>query len=317
MTRPRQFWALARESVTAWVDDYAPSMGAALAYYSLFSIAPLLLIAITIAGFFFGADAARGEILEQMRGLIGEEGAVALEELLKSASHPANSVIGMVTGIVLLIVGATTVVAELQTALDRIWRAPAPGRQSGVVKWIRSRLLSLGLIAAVGFLLMVSLVASAAVTALGKWWGGWFGEWKNVLEIVNQVVGFAIFAGLFALIYKLLPRVKIAWRDVWVGAAVTSLLFAVGKFLIGYYLGTGSVASGFGAAASIVVLLVWLYYSAQIFLLGAEFTWVYAHRQGSRKDRPTPSRASRPPRRGEARQRGGREPVAGIELPLS
>src|SRR4029079_10969800 len=209
MTRPRQFWALARESVTAWVDDYAPSMGAALAYYSLFSIAPLLLIAITIAGFFFGADAARGAILEQMRGLIGE-GAVGLEELLKSASHPANSVIGMVTGIVLLIVGATTVVAELQTALDRIWRAPAPGQQSGVVKWIRSRLLSLGLIAAVGFLLMVSLVASAAVTALGKWWGGWFGEWKNVLEIVNQVVGFAIFGGIFALVHKLAAREKLA-----------------------------------------------------------------------------------------------------------
>ena len=310
MPRLKQFWALAKESFTAWSDDYAPSMGAALAYYSLFSIAPLLLIAITIAGFFFGAEAARGEILEQMRGLIGEEGGVALEGLLKSASEPANSVIGMVTGVVLLIIGATTVVAELQSALDRIWRAPAPQKQSGIVKWIRARALSLGLIAAVGFLLMVSLVASAAMTALGRWWGGWFGEWKNLLEIVNQVVSFVIFAALFALIYKLLPRVKIAWRDVWVGAAVTSLLFAVGKFLIGYYLGTGSVASGFGAAASIVVLLVWLFYSAQIFLLGAEFTWVYAHRFGSLRGTRPPTDAPRVPRRPQ-------EPVAGIQLPLS
>jgi len=228
-----------------------------------------LLIAITIAGFFFGADAARGEILEQMRDLIGEEGAVALEGLLKSASEPANSVIGMITGVVLLTLGATTAVTELQTALDRIWRAPAPERQSGILKWIHARLWSLGLVAGVGFLLMVSLVASAALSALGKWWGSWFGEWKTVLEIVNQLVSFAMITGLFAMVYKLLPRVKIAWRDVWVGAAVTSLLFAIGKFLIGYYLGTSSMASGFGAAASIVVLLVWVYYSAQIFLLCA------------------------------------------------
>jgi membrane protein len=306
----KQFWALVKESATAWVDDYAASMGAALAYYSLFSIAPLLLIAITIAGFFFGADAARGEILEQMRGLIGEEGATALEGLLKSVSHPANSVIGMVTGVVLLIVGATTAVTELQTALDRIWRAPAPARQSGIIKWIRSRLLSLGLIAALGFLLMVSLVASAALSALGKWWGSWFGEWKTVLEIVNQVVSFVMITGLFAMVYKLLPRVKIAWRDVWVGAAVTSLLFAIGKFLIGYYLGTSSMASGFGAAASIVVLLVWVYYSAQIFLLGAEFTWVYAHRLGSLRAGGKPFGAPQVPRRSQ-------EPVAGIELPLA
>ncbi len=306
----KQLVALAKESVTAWVDDYAPSMGAALAYYSLFSIAPLLLIAITIAGFFFGAEAARGEILEQMRGLLGEEGAVAVEGLLKSASEPANSWIGMITGVVLLIVGATTVVTELQTALDRIWRAPAPKPQSGIFKWIRSRMLSLGLVAAIGFLLIVSLVASAAMAALGKWWGGWFGEWKVVLEIVNQIVSFALITVLFAIVYKVLPRVKIAWRDVLVGAAVTSLLFAIGKFLIGYYLGKGGVTSGFGAAASIVVLLVWVYYSAQIFLLGAEFTWVYAHRFGSLRDMQQPSAAPRVPRRSQ-------KPAAGVELPLA
>ena len=163
----------------------------------------------------------------------------------------------------------------------------------------------------------MSLVASAALSALGKWWGGWFGEWKNVLEIVNQVVSFALITGLFALVYKVLPRVTIAWRDVWIGAGVTSLLFAIGKFLIGYYLGTSSVTSGFGAAASLVVLLVWGYYSAQIFLLGAEFTWVYAHRFGSRKQDKPPSRAPGAPRRSKATRRDERAPVAGVELPLS
>ena len=300
----KALWALTKESASAWVDDYASSMGAALAYYSLFSIAPLLLIAITIAGLFFGAEAARGEILEQMRGLIGDEGAVALEGLLKSASQPKNSVIGMVTGVALLVLGATTAFNELQSALDRIWRAPALERQPGIVKLIRSRLLSLGLIAAIGFLLMVSLVASAALSALGKWWGGWFGEWKIVLEIVNQVVSFAMITGLFAVVYKVLPRVKIAWRDVWVGAMATSLLFTIGKFLIGYYLGTSSVASGFGAAASLVVLLVWVYYSAQIFLFGAEFTWAYSHRHGSRVGQAEPSAAPSVPRRAVPLERG-------------
>lgn len=315
--KPKQLLGLAKESVTAWIDDYAPSMGAAIAYYSLFSIAPLLLIAITIAGLFFGADAARGEVFDQLRSLIGNEGAAALEGLIKSVSQPANTWIGMITGVVLLIAGATTVVTELQTALDRIWRAPAPKSQSGILKWIRSRLLSLGLVAAIGFLLIVSLIASAAISALSRWWGGWFGDWKNVLEVVNQVVSFALITGLFALVYKVLPRVRIAWSDVWVGAGVTSLLFAIGKFLIGYYIGTSSVASGFGAAASVVVLLVWVYYSAQIFLLGAEFTWVYAHRFGSRQQDKPPSRAPGTPRRSHAPRHDAREPVAGVELPLS
>lgn len=284
MVGVKAFWLLVKESASAWVDDRASSMGAALAYYALFSIAPLLLIAITIAGFFFDADAAQGEILGQIRGLIGNEGAAALEGLLESASKPGNTLIGMATGVVLLVVGATTAFAELQSALDQIWDVPASKRPSGIWGMIRSRLRSLGLVAAVGFLLMVSLVASAALSALGKWWGGWFGEWKILLEAVNQILTFVIFTGLFALIYKLLPSIKIAWRDVWVGAAATSLLFAIGKFAIGYYLGTSSVASGFGAAASVVVLLVWVYYSAQIFLFGAEFTWAYAHRHGSRAE---------------------------------
>jgi membrane protein len=311
----REFWSLLKEAASAWVDDYAASMGAALSYYSLFSIAPLLVLAIAIAGLFFGEEAARGEILEQMRGLVGEEGAIALQGLLQSASKPSNTVIGMATGIVVLIIGATTVFGELQTALDRIWDVPKKKRPSGIVGMLRSRLLSLGLVAAVGFLIIVSLVASAGVAALGKLWGGWFGDWQIALQIVNQVVSFAIFTGLFALVYKLLPSIRIAWRDVWVGAAATSLLFAIGKFLIGYYLSTSSVASGFGAAASIVLLLIWVYYSAQIFLLGAEFTWVYAHRRGSRSEKS--AQAARPKRDAPALppyEPGPRRAIAGAAL---
>jgi membrane protein len=299
-----ELWVLAKESVAAWIDDYASSMGAALSFYTMFSIAPLLVIAIAIAGFVFGQDAARGQILEQMHGLIGAEGAIALQGLLKSASEPTHGVLGMITGVALLFVGATSAFVELQTALDRIWRSPAVRQETGVVKLIRSRLLSLGMVAAIGFLLMVSLAASAALAALGKWWGSWFGAWKILLDVVNEVVSFTMITALFAVIYKVLPRVKIAWRDVWVGAMVTSLLFAIGKFLIGYYLGTSSVASGFGAAASLVVLLVWVYYSAQIFLFGAEFTWVYSHRYGSRANQPESSPAPSVPRRAAPLQRG-------------
>ncbi|HEV8096541.1 MAG TPA: YihY/virulence factor BrkB family protein, partial [Burkholderiales bacterium] len=213
-------------------------------------------------------------------------------------------VLGMITGVALLFVGATSAFAELQTALDRIWRSPAVRQDTGLIELIRSRLLSLGMVAAIGFLLMVSLAASAALAALGKWWGSWFGGWKILLDLVNEAVSFTMITALFALIYKVLPRVKIAWRDVWVGAAVTSMLFAIGKFLIGYYLGTSSLASGFGAAASAVLLLLWVYYSAQIFLFGAEFTWVYAHRFGSRKAAEEPPKPPRVPRRAAPLRRG-------------
>jgi len=243
MAGVREIWSLTKESASAWIEDYASSMGAALSYYSLFSMAPLFVLAISIAGLFFGEEAARGEILEQMRGLVGEEGAAALQGLLKSASKPANTVLGIATGIVVLIIGATTVFGELQTALDRIWDVPRAKRPSGIWGMIRSRLLSLGLVAAIGFLIIVSLVASAVLAVLGRWWGGRFGEWQIALQIVNQLVNFAVFTGLFALIYKLLPSVKIAWRDVWIGAAATSLLFAIGKFLIGYYLAASPRAS--------------------------------------------------------------------------
>ena len=292
---PRQIGTLTKESVIAWRADHASSMGGALAYYTLFSIAPILVIAIAVAGFFFGEEAARGEILVQLRGMLGDDGAAAVQGLLESARRPEQGLLATVAGVLLLIVGATTVFAELQMDLDRIWKIPAAEQKGGLWGLLRSRLLSFGLILALGFLLLVSLIFSAALAALGQWWGSYFDGWDTVLEMVNFIVALAITTGLFAMIYKLLPSVEIAWRDVWIGAAVTALLFALGKTLIGIYIGRSSVASGFGAAGSFVVLLIWVYYSTQIFLLGAEFTGVYARKHGSHKGKIAAKRHKRGP----------------------
>jgi membrane protein len=281
-------WRLAKEAASSWSDDYAPSMGAALAYYTTFSAAPLILIVVSVAGLVFGQEAARGEIFAQLRGLIGEQGAVAVEGLLQSVSKPKDGALGTVIGIVVLLIGATTVFAELQDALDRIWRAPARTRSSGLWTLIRARVLSFGMILGIGFLLMVSLVVSAALSALGNWWAPIFGGWELLLQGVNLLVSFALITVIFALIYKIMPRARVEWRDVWIGASVTALLFSIGKSLIGLYIGRSGVTSGFGAAGSLAVLLVWVYYSAQIFLLGAEFTWVYAHSHGSRRGQAVP-----------------------------
>lgn len=277
-----ELWVMVQHSVSAWIDDYAPSMGAALAYYTMFSIAPLLVIVIAIAGIMFGNDAAQGHVLAELRGIMGEEGALAVEGLLKSVSDPEKSALAAFVGIITLLVGATTVFGELQSALDRIWRAEATITSEGPWRWLQTRMLSLGMILGIGFLLLVSLVMSAGLAALGAWWGPLFGEWAVILQTINFIVSFVMITLLFAMIYKYLPRVSLDWRDVWIGAAVTALLFTIGKVLIGLYLGRTGIASAFGAAGSLVVLLIWVYYSAQIFLLGAEFTWVYTHRHGSR-----------------------------------
>lgn len=288
----KQLWDLIGKSVAAWVDDYAPSMGAALAYYTLFSLAPLLIIAIAVAGLVFGQEAARGEIVAQIQGLIGREGAVAVQGLLKSANAPAQDILATLVSTVMLVIGATTVFAELQSDLDRIWRIPAPAKVNGIWSLLRSRLLSFGLVLGLGFLLLVSLVVSAAIAAFGRWSYGFFAGREAYLHTLNFGISFAITTLLFAMIFKFMPRARIAWRDVWVGAGVTALLFEIGKLLIGLYLGTTSVASGFGAAGSLVVLLVWVYYSAQVFLLGAEFTWAYSLTFGSRRHQPVPMAAT-------------------------
>ena len=277
-----ELWVMVQHSVSAWIDDYAPSMGAALAYYTMFSIAPLLVIVIAVAGIMFGNEAAQGHVLAELRGIMGEEGALAVEGLLRSVSDPEKSALAAFVGIITLLVGATTVFGELQSALDRIWRAEATTAFEGPWRWLQTRMLSLGMILGIGFLLLVSLVMSAGLAALGAWWGPLFGGWAVILQTSNFIVSFVIITLVFAMIYKYLPRVSIGWRDVWIGAAVTALLFTIGKLLIGLYLGRTSTASAFGAAGSLVVLLIWVYYSAQIFLLGAEFTWVYTHRHGSR-----------------------------------
>jgi membrane protein len=291
-------WAgLFKRSVAAWSDDYAPSMGAALSYYSVFSMAPLMLLVISIAGLIFGQDAARGELFTTLEGLMGAEAAKTLQEMLSAMSRPSHGLAGTAISVGVLVIGATTVFGELQDALDRIWRAPDRVKKGGLWGLLRSRVLSFGMVLGIAFLLMVSLVLTAALSALGRWWGGFFGEWELLLQAVNLLVGYLLTGAGFALIYKFMPRVRVQWRDVIWGAALTSLLFSVGKFLIGLYIGKTGVASGFGAAGSIAVIFVWVYYSAQIFLLGAEFTWIYAQSFGSlRGDVPATANAPLPSR---------------------
>lgn len=271
---------LTKRAGSAWLGDYAPSMGAALSYYTVFSLGPLLVIVIAIAGLIFGQDAARGALFEQLRGLMGADAAQAIEALLASVSKPTQGIVATIVGVVVLLIGATTVFGELQDALDRIWRAPARPA-GGIFSLLRARILSFGMILGIAFLLMVSLVLSAVISALGKWWAPVFGGWEVLAQLVNLVVGFVLTTAVFAMIYKLMPRVNVRWHDVWIGAAVTSLMFGIGRVLIGLYIGKSGVASGFGAAGSVAILFVWVYYSAQIFLLGAEFTWVYARNFGS------------------------------------
>ncbi|HET7670255.1 MAG TPA: YihY/virulence factor BrkB family protein [Burkholderiales bacterium] len=305
----KKYLGLLKETAASWSADYAPSMGAAISYYTLFSVAPLLLIVIAVAGMVFGAEAARGEVFAQLQGLLGESGAKTVEDMVDAANKQDGGIIATIIGIAVLLLGATTVFNELQNALDRIWRAPARVKSSGVWNLLRTRLLSFGMVLGMAFLLMVSLVASAALSALGKWWTP--AGWEAVMHVLDIVVSFGLITVMFALIYRFIPRVHVAWRDVWVGAAVTSILFAIGKFAIGLYLGKSAVASSFGAAGSLVIMMVWVYYSAQIFLFGAEFTWVYAHEFGSRRgqERPKPGAEAVP-------ERGKDEAVEHRHFPL-
>ncbi|MES2561919.1 MAG: YihY/virulence factor BrkB family protein [Pseudomonadota bacterium] len=280
----KKVWLLLKQSGSAWIDDFAPSMGAALSYYTLFSIAPLLIIVISIAGLLFGADAVRGVIFAQLQSLMGDQGAQAIEEMLNTASDTTSGAVSTVVSLVGLIIGATTVFNELQTDLDRIWRAPVRQKVSGIWTLLRTRLLSFGMILALAFLLTISLVTSAAIATLGKWWGAWLAGWEALAYIADIVINFGLLTLVFALIYKLIPRVHVSWRDVWIGAGVTAVLFVLGKFLLGLYLGKSDAVSAYGAAGSLVLVMLWVYYSSQIFLLGAEFTWVYANTYGSRRD---------------------------------
>jgi membrane protein len=277
-----QWRDLAVEAGRGWFHDDAPSMGAALSFYTLFSMAPLLLLAISIAGIVIGTDTARDLLMTQLSGLMGEEGAGAIRAVLEKAHERSDGWWPATVSIVTLVVGASTVFAELRRDLDKIWKFETPST-SGVWNFIFTKLLSVGMVATIGFLLMVSLAVSATVAAVGSAWAGGFPGSALVLRSIEFIGSFLVVTGLFAMIYKFLPSVPIAWSDVWVGAAVTSLLFWIGKVLIGIYIGKSAIASPFGAAGTLVVVIVWVYYSAQIFFLGAEFTRAYAVRLGSLK----------------------------------
>ena len=274
---------MARSAVEGWIDDRAASMGAALAYYTFFSLAPLLLIVISVAGLLLGREAAQGHLMDELGGLLGPQAAASIQALVASASEPADSWWGTLLGVGVMLVGATTVFAELQDALDRIWEAPQRPAGGGLWALLRARVLSFGLILGLGFLLMVSLVMGAVITTLGRWWSDRLGDWVWLAQMLNLGLGFLITATLFAMIFKLMPRAHVEWKDVWVGALVTASMFTLGKALISLYLSASGVASAYGAAGSLVLVLLWVYYSAQVFLLGAEFTWVYANARGSRR----------------------------------
>ncbi|HWL29650.1 MAG TPA: YihY/virulence factor BrkB family protein [Burkholderiaceae bacterium] len=280
--RPKEFYRLAKDSVIAWQDDYASSMGAAIAFYTVFSIAPLLILVIAIAGFVWGEDAVRGEIIRQLGGLVGPEGASSVQSMIRSADKPAQGITATIISVLFLIIGATSVFAELQSALDRIWRVPSLQKTAGLWNALRARLLSFGLVLGLAFLLLVSLIVSAALAVVGQWSSGLFPGWEAVMQVLNTIVSLGISTVLFAMIYKFMPQVKITWRDVWVGAVVTAVLFEIGKVVIGLYVGKSSTVSSLTAAGSLVIVLIWVYYAAQVFLLGAEFTWNYARTHGSR-----------------------------------
>jgi membrane protein len=277
-------WGVVRDTVSDWITHNASSLGAALAFYTLFSIAPILVIAMAVAGSVFGPNVAETQVLDQMRGLLGDAGAKAVQSLLASAHQSGLKGVAAAIGVVTLLIGATSVFGELQKTLDYIWKSP---EKSSVAWWriLRSRILSVGLILGVGFLLMVSLVVSAALSALGAWFQTFLVQWSVILPALDLVLSLGLATVLFAMIYKFVPREDIAWGDVWIGGLVTACLFTVGKQLIGLYLGRSSLSSAYGAAGSVMVLLLWIYYSAQIFLLGAEFTHVFTYALGSRSQR--------------------------------
>lgn len=282
----RSILGLIQQTALAWWEDEAPSKGAAIAYYAMFSIAPLLFIVIALAGMISGPDAVRGAVFGQLADLMGENGAEAVREMLAHVSEPEFGSWAALVSAGVLAVGATSVFGQLQAALDSIWEVPPQEKteqRSALWSFIERRLLSFGLVLTLAFLCVVSLLMSTLLGALGKWWAPALGEWSTVAYLLDFATSFALLVLVFAAIYKLMPSAPIEWRDVWVGAAVTALLFVVGKLLIGIYLGQGDVGARFGAFGSIIIVMVWVYYSAQIFLLGAEFTWTFAHQSGSRR----------------------------------
>ena len=275
-------WQLVRESVVGFINDNALSHGAAMAFYAATSLAPILLIVVAIAGLAFGHDAAQVALSAQISGLMGPESADLLQTALESASSKLYGTWATVIGLVTLLVAASGVFGEMQQSLNTIWKVEPQG--SSLSRLMRARAASLGLVAALGFLLLVSLIASAAISALGNFINAYLPFGTIVLGVINAIVSFFLISALFAAIYKVLPDRTLEWRDVAIGAVVTAALFTLGKSLIGWYIGTSAIASSYGAAGGLLVILLWVYYSSEIFLLGAEFTRAYSVRHGSRSD---------------------------------
>lgn len=283
-------FAIVRQAFADWRSDNAARLGAALSYYTLFSLAPLLIVAIAVAGFFFGREAAQGQVVAEIQGLVGEGGARAVQDMIESSRRPTAGLLATTVGLATLLLGATGAFSELKSALNVVWDVKDEG--GGLVSLLRGRLWAFAMVLAVGFLLVVSLIISAAISAADGFFA-WVGIPPALVQVANAAASFVVITVLFALLFKYLPDTVVAWRDVWLGAVVTSGLFTAGKALIGLYLGRSSLASVYGAAGSVVVLIVWVYYAAQIFFFGAEVTQAYAHRHGSRRDTeaPTPEAA--------------------------
>lgn len=275
----RSIPSLLKQAGSEWVDDNAMSMAAALAYYAMFSLAPLLVLAIGIAGLIFGHNAARNDAMTQIQHVVGDQGGKAIKDMVEAASKPSSGLLGSVLGFIMLAFGATSLFVQLQSSLNTIWGVmPKPGQAVWGV--LRQRSLSFVLVLGIAFLILVSFLISAALAAASHFFGGWVTGVAG--HAANSGVSFLVFTLLFAMIFRLLPDAKIAWGDVWLGAVITSLLFVIGKFVIGLYVGHSAIASSYGAAGSLALVLVWVYYSSLIFLFGAELTKVYADKYGSR-----------------------------------
>lgn len=275
----RELWETVKETISDWLDDNASRLAAALAYYALLSLAPLLVITVAVVGWFVGADAARGRVAGELGAIVGGEAAQGIQAVAENAQSPAAGVVSTVVGIVTLFVGASGVFGELQSSLNTVWEvAPKPGR--GIMGQVRDRFLSFTMVLGVAFLLLVSLVVSSALSAVGTFMAGALPGGEAVWQVLNFVISLGVVTCLFALIYKVVPDAKIQWRDVWLGALVTAVLFTLGKLALGLYLGKAAPGSSYGAAGSIIALVIWVYYAAQILLVGAEFTQVQARRRG-------------------------------------
>ena len=291
-----------KRALAGWWNDNVPRLGASLSYYTLFALAPVLVVAIAIAGLAFGPEAVRGEIVAQVRGLVGEQGGLAVQAMLEGASKRSESRLATALGLLTFFIGATGAFLELQTALNAIWRVKPREGGHWLKELVVQRMVSFGLVIGVGFLLLVSLLVSAGLSALHRYMGTAFPGLAEVWQAADVLVSFGVVTLLFAMIYRVLPDVQLTWRDVWLGAVITACLFSVGKVLIGLYLGTSTLASTYGAAGSVVVLLLWVYYSSQIVLLGAEFTRAWVELAG---DRPRPMKHAKKDMAPEATGGGG------------